>query len=108
VVDGVVYTGSFRDPNESSGNIYAFNAYTGAKIWNYSIDTWVQSVPAVFGNTLFIGAGADVYALNALNGAKIWSFQTGNLVGSPTVVNGIVYARRIRRQSLCSKLLNGV
>ena len=36
VVNGVVYAGSFRYADQSSGNIFAFDAYTGTKIWNYS------------------------------------------------------------------------
>ena len=90
VVNGVVYAGSFRNPNEASGNIYAFDAYTGTKIWTYATDTYVQSASAVSENTLFIGVGSDVYALNALTGAKVWSSQTGGVV-APTIVNGIVY-----------------
>lgn len=85
IVNGIVYAGSF------SGNVYAFDAYTGNKLWSFSTNTSLQSAPAVVNNVLFIGIRREVYALNSLTGAKIWSFLTSGLLGSPNVVNGIVY-----------------
>ena len=55
VVNGVVYVGG-------NDNIYALNAYTGAKIWNYSI-SYTSSSPAVSEGVLFIGADDNVLAL---------------------------------------------
>ncbi len=93
VVNGIVYVGSNYNPDgEPGGCIYAFDAYTGAKIWNYSTYVPVYSSPAVSGNMLFIGADVNVYALNAFTGTKVWSFITGGRVdSSPAVVNGVVY-----------------
>jgi len=97
VVNGVVYVGSNWNNNPTqypygTGNIYAFNAGTGAKIWNYSTDSSVYSSPAVVGNVMFIGVGSDVWALDASTGMKIWSFPTGGTVNSsPDVVDGVVY-----------------
>ena len=93
VVNGVVYVGSNEQSYETAGgNIYAFDAETGAKIWNYSTNGAVYSSPAVSGNMLYIGADDSVYAFNASTGAKIWNYTTGGFMNSsPNVVNGVVY-----------------
>ena len=84
VVNGVVYVGG-------NDNIYALDAYTGAKIWNYST-SYSWSSPAVSEGVVFIGADGDILALDALTGTKIWSFPTtGRVVSSPAVVDGMVY-----------------
>jgi len=92
VVGGVVYIGS------KDGNVYALNATTGAKIWNYSTRDFIDSSPSVVGGVVYIGAGShgstsgNIYALNATTGAKIWNYSTGGGVpSSPSVVGGVVY-----------------
>ncbi len=96
IVNGVVYVGSNWNNNANqlydSGSIYAFNAHTGAKIWNFSTDSAVYSSPAVSGNVLYVGADNSVYAFNASTGTKLWSYPTGGGINSsPVIVNGIVY-----------------
>jgi outer membrane protein assembly factor BamB len=93
IVEGVVYVGA----NEQSyatecGNIYAFDANTGTKIWNYSTNRAIYSSPAVSGGVLFIGIDDSVCAFNASTGLRIWNYPTGGVViSSPNVVNGAVY-----------------
>jgi outer membrane protein assembly factor BamB len=85
VVNGIVYAGS-------GGNIYAFDAYTGDKIWNYTTQEGVTSSPAVSENTLFIGTERYILALKAFTGTKTWSFATEVRVdSSPIVADGVVY-----------------
>jgi eukaryotic-like serine/threonine-protein kinase len=97
VVNGIVYVGSNeRSYEKAGGNIYALDAYTGEKIWNYStgntIYDAIHSSPAIYENKLYIGAGKNVLALDALTGHKIWSFETGQKVdSSPAVVDGTVF-----------------
>jgi eukaryotic-like serine/threonine-protein kinase len=93
VVNGIVYVGSYLgDYEHGGGNIYALNADTGAKVWNYSTQTGVYSSPAISENRLFIGADDYVIALDALAGTKIWSFETCSTVrSSPAVINGVVF-----------------
>jgi len=91
VVDGVVYIGS-----AGGGMIYALDAATGSKIWNFTLapgGTFQDSSPAVVGGVVYIGStDFNVYALDASTGAKKWSFQTGNQVtSSPAVNGGVVY-----------------
>ena len=50
VVDGVVYVGS------DDGNVYALNASSGAKLWNYTTGGDVYSSPAVVGGVVYVGS----------------------------------------------------
>jgi len=99
IVNGVVYIASADD------NVYALNAATGHKLWNYTMggDPGVSS-PAIVGGKVYIGseipAGSNgfvgvVYALDAATGAKLWNYTTGNYYNyvdsSPAVVDGVVY-----------------
>jgi outer membrane protein assembly factor BamB len=111
VANGIVYVGS------DDGNVYALNAAKGNKIWNYTTassilsSNAVVSSPAVVDGVVYVGSdGGNVYALNATNGNKIWNYTTliatisrvfssgiisytGNqIVASPAVDNGVVYA----------------
>ena len=84
VVNGVVYG--------SGDDIYALNAYTGTKIWNYTTTDYPYSSPAVSEGVMFVGADNNILALNASTGTKIWSYPTkGRVVSSPAVVDGVVY-----------------
>ena len=87
VANGIVYVGS------NNYNLYALNASSGTKIWNYSTDGWVTSSPCVTNSAVYVGShDFNVYALDTTTGTKIWSYETGQAVqSSPCVVNGIVY-----------------
>ena len=85
VANGVIYVSSwiFKIVNKlyvpNYGNIYALNATTGSKIWNYTIGPVETSSPAVANGIVYIGdLNGDVYALNATTGDKIWSYNLGN------------------------------
>ena len=87
VANGVVYIGSLDN------NVYALNATTGAKLWNFTTGGAVYSSPAVANGVVYVGSDDnDVYAVNAATGAELWSFATGGSVqSSPSVANGVVY-----------------
>ncbi len=100
VVNGVVYVGSY------DGNVYAFNAVTGAKLWSFPTGGEVFSTPAVANGVVYVGSNdQNVYALNAATGAKLWSYATTyDVTSSPAVANGMVYigsedGKRVRAQS---------
>jgi eukaryotic-like serine/threonine-protein kinase len=97
VANGLVYVGF--NYNQTHGNgvgVYAFDAYTGTKIWVYPTNSIsVYSSPAIWENKVFISIGY-VYALDALNGAKIWNSTVSGIVySSPVIVNDIVYVGSI-------------
>jgi PGF-CTERM protein len=86
VVDGV-------SVENNDHNVYALNASTGTKLWNFTTGSGVPSSPAVANGVIYVGSyDKNVYALNATTGAKIWNFTTGGHVdSSPAVANGVVY-----------------
>lgn len=86
VVNGVVYIGS------NDGKLYALNAITGVKLWDFKTEGGLSS-PAVVDGVVYVGsADRKVYAINAANGVKLWEFKTGNSVqSSPAVEKGVVY-----------------
>jgi outer membrane protein assembly factor BamB len=81
------YVGTF------GGTIYAIEASTGAKIWNFTTGGAVWSSPAAANGMIYVGSNDwNVYALSAASGSQVWSFPTGGGVfSSPTVVGNIVY-----------------
>jgi outer membrane protein assembly factor BamB len=72
-------------------DVYAFNARTGTKLWNYTTGGYVFSSPAIANGVVYVGSDdGNVYALNARTGAKLWNSTSGG-TSSPAVVNGAVY-----------------
>jgi len=73
--------------------VYALNAGTGRKLWNYETGDSIDSYAAVASGVVYNGSKDDyVYALDAKTGEKIWSYKTGADVESFTsVANGVVY-----------------
>jgi outer membrane protein assembly factor BamB len=96
VANGVVYVGSIGKYNGGgfvNTDVYALNATTGAKVWNYTTGGSVQSSPAVANGVVYVGCDdGNVYALNATTGANVWNYTTGiSVYSSPAVANGVVY-----------------
>jgi outer membrane protein assembly factor BamB len=73
----------------------AFNASTGALVWQRAVSPNVNSSPAVYGNTVYFGDnGGTLEALNAATGAVQCTFKVpvsppattrGRIIGSPVV-----------------------
>src|SRR6266516_4361412 len=82
-----------------TGGLEKLDASTGRQIWTFQ--TGGKEVPApalIANNTAYFGSDdGNLYAVNPANGAKLWSKYTGTggeavSVGTPAVVNGVVYA----------------
>jgi eukaryotic-like serine/threonine-protein kinase len=59
VVNGVVYIGSW------DGNVYALDARTGTKLWNYPTGNPILSSPAVVNGVVYIGStDSNMYAFH--------------------------------------------
>ena len=87
VASGVVYVGSF------DGNVYAFNATNGVKLWSYPAGDLVSSSPAVADGIVYIGlSDGNLVALNGKTGEEVWKHHTMGGVGSPIVQEGVVFA----------------
>ncbi len=72
---------------DQSGNIYALDANTGARIWIHPFGT-PATMLAVNDSYLFAAGGGIIRAISRLSGQAIWSQQTGGqLTGGPWVTN---------------------
>ncbi len=87
VANGIVYFGS-RD-----GYLYALDAQTGDKLWQFETGSWIDSSPAVANGVVYFGSNdAKLYALDAQTGDKLWEFAAEYAIkSSPAVADGIVY-----------------
>jgi outer membrane protein assembly factor BamB len=105
LVNGVAYLGAY------DGNIYAFNADTGAQVWNYSTDKLgFSSTVAVVNGKLYTGPDdGKVYCLDAETGAELWQASAGAAAStSPTVTGDRVYVGGGDKLLYCFNALNGV
>jgi WD40 repeat protein len=82
------------------GNVYAFNASTGLKIWSYKTGSVVGSSPAIVDGVIYVGSfDHTLYALNASTGDRLWNYTFSGIYdplvyeihSSPAIVNGVVY-----------------
>ncbi len=107
VGNGLLYVGSIK------GDVYAFDARTGAVRWRYQTENWIMTHPIVADGRVFVatgnryyqpqrhwdpttafrGSGKNaVYALDAATGRLIWRFVTraGNMP-TPVYSDGVLY-----------------
>ncbi len=87
VVSGsVFYTGTYI------GEVYALDATTGAKKWDYSTDHHIVGGPVISGDALVIASGDKLYKLDINNGDPLWDkpFDTGGKIWSTPVISGNV------------------
>jgi outer membrane protein assembly factor BamB len=99
---GLVYVG------RQDHNVTAWNAVTGAEVWNFPTAFPVSSSPAVYNGSLYFSVPADsggdnIFALNAMTGEKIWDAKNasgydgtfldgGNTLGSsPALADNVLY-----------------
>ncbi len=83
---GIVYVGSL------DGSVYAFHTANGSQLWSQSTGGIVESSPAVANGGVYVSSGdGNLYAFNAASGKLIWATAC-DCIGSPAVVNGIVYS----------------
>jgi len=87
VANGVVYEGSV------DGSVRAFNAVTGALIWESE-----HTQGSIFGGAtvangiVYVQSYQFFYAFNAANGQNVWSAPiTLDISSTPTIADGVVY-----------------
>ncbi len=72
---------------DQSGNVYALDANTGARIWIHPFGT-PATMLAVTDQYLYVAGGGVLRAISRLSGQAIWTMQTGGqLAGGPWVTN---------------------
>jgi outer membrane protein assembly factor BamB len=87
VADGSLYFGC------SDGKIYALDAATGDKLWEFQTGDKVWSTPTISNGVVYIGSFDNIiYALSADDGSKLWEYETeGAIISTPLVYNETVY-----------------
>jgi outer membrane protein assembly factor BamB len=78
------------------GNLYSYNASTGAPNWTARVlsGNSIDTAPAVYSNIVYVTSyGGDIDAFDASTGALIWgaSSTDASIVSSPAVANGVLY-----------------
>jgi len=77
-----------------NGSMYAFDAQTGGKIWEFDSGAPIESTPDLADGMIFFGTDSGtVYALDEGTGMARWSYQTAGAsnISSPAVCNGMVF-----------------
>ncbi len=84
------------------GYLYALDAASGEKLWEFETGGRVVSTPAVAGGRVFFGSADNyIYALDAADGTLIWKAESGvrefcrisyrGVRSSPVAVNGHLF-----------------
>ena len=87
VANGIVYVGS------DDHNVYALDANTGTKMWNYTTGSIVDSSPAVSNGIVYVGELGSTTSTPSmpLPGRRCGATRPELRVFLPAVANGIVY-----------------
>jgi outer membrane protein assembly factor BamB len=81
----------------NDGSVYALDARTGAQKWRFDAQGYVYASPAIRGGRLYVGDfGGGFHALSIKTGREIWRHQMGPVLGSATVIQGVVYVSSLR------------
>jgi outer membrane protein assembly factor BamB len=80
----------------TDGYLYAVNATTGAKIWDFLIGADANSLSVAHDKVFITSKSGNVYAINMYTGSEVWSKSLGEeagfgaplIVGSRVFVNG--------------------
>ena len=91
VSNGIVYVGG----SSSDPKLFAVDAATGVKKWEFLTGGPIDSSPIVANGIVYFGSGDyKLYALDAATGVKKWEVLPVNfndIESSPLVANGLVY-----------------
>ena len=95
VADGYAFV-SFNNVTlhgDMTGHIVTLNAVTGAKLWNYTIQTDAVNVLDI-DRLLYVGtSGSNLYVLDPSSGQEIGNYTTKDFGAIPLAYGNLVYAR---------------
>jgi outer membrane protein assembly factor BamB len=99
IISGPVVVSNSVYFSTSDGVVYALEAATGDKQWEFRAGDKIWSTPAGDGDTVYIGSFDNkLYALNAANGEKKWEFEApGSLISTPLVYSTRIYVGSLNR-----------
>ena len=101
---------------DTDGAVHAFDAATGAHLWEHASDVPKNLIQVGFGGGVSFDSGhvyatdglGDVMALDAKTGATLWQVKpAGPLRGAPTVAFGAVYVMTQDNQIFALDQTNG-
>jgi eukaryotic-like serine/threonine-protein kinase len=92
-VSGLVESGGRLFVGGADGHVYALDAATGDRLWDFPTGDKVWATATVDGNTLYIGSfDKTIYALDTADGREKWHYTTeGAIMATPLVDGGTVY-----------------
>lgn len=83
IVDEVVYVGA------NDGALRAFNARTGAALWEVRTGAEILAEPLIAKGTVYTANGLGIVSAYTTSGEKLWSFTAGDAVySSPVPADG--------------------
>tara|TARA_R110002073_G_scaffold336557_1_gene535453 strand:+ start:50874 stop:53309 length:2436 start_codon:yes stop_codon:yes gene_type:complete len=100
VADGRVFVSVSDFGDGLLGGVVAFDAKTGATLWEHRVGFSVRNAPAVSGSTvLFVSNDGTIHGVSAASGEGLWTYELAidkpsvqrNLYSSPTIVDGIAF-----------------
>ena len=94
ISQGKVYIGATDEQDKELWKLYALNAETGNKEWEFETGDKIWSTPAIDGDTLYIGCfDKKLYAIDTTTGKEKWEpFETeGAITSTPLVYNNKIY-----------------
>ena len=95
IAEGMVFTSDW-----DGSHYYCLSESDGTEIWNFTVDGFAQSTPAVsvaddrvfFGSYYGVGGYDGIaYCVNMTTGDEIWNFTDNSICGSITIGDGVVY-----------------
>jgi len=88
-------TPAFCYLGDGTGNFYAFDAKTGAKLWRSRVRGKITSSPLVVGDRVYFGTDKGLlYALNRYNGQILWELSfSAPIHVSPVYGAGLIFIR---------------
>nr|MDQ4040288.1 PQQ-like beta-propeller repeat protein [Actinomycetota bacterium] len=79
------------------GSVYALDARTGDQKWRYDGDGYVYGSASIWRRRVYVGDfGGGFHAISLRSGRRLWKRRIGPIIGSPTVMRGIVYISSLR------------
>jgi outer membrane protein assembly factor BamB len=92
LTDGRLYIGEGMHQNHRC-KLYCLDAVTSHKLWEFAVDSHIESSPCVALGKVFVGAGDEgLVCLDAVRGSECWRFPGPYHVdSSPTVQDGCVF-----------------
>jgi outer membrane protein assembly factor BamB len=75
-------------------SVFALDADSGRKLWNYTVNTGELGYPVTVKNGIvYTQYGGSIVGFNAQNGALIWNYTNAGIypVSQPVVTDGVLY-----------------